>query len=376
MVIRRVAARDESMAKTARAVQWQVDHFTEIPVLVVACLRLGARDGRLPFVRMPHAAESGYWGSIYPSVQNLLLAARAMGLGASLITLPLWSVTSARRTLNLPLTVTPCCIVPLGWPRGRYGPTTRKPVDAGDAPRCVRQPRLARRESSGLLDDSAAAARNGSDHGTTRDTTRLDRNAPSVTAVLEVIDKGCVSESHPVPLLFVHGAWHAAWCWDEYFLSFFADKGYRALAVSLRGHGSSPTPKPLRTCSVADYVEDVSTVADSLPTRPVVIGHSMGGVVVQKYLESHDAPAGVLMASTPPQGYLGSGLRWMKRHPWHFAKIVITGKSLAYVNTPQLARERFFYRTDAGVPRLGLRDAAPRRERTRRLRRSAQPAPA
>jgi pimeloyl-ACP methyl ester carboxylesterase len=160
--------------------------------------------------------------------------------------------------------------------------------------------------------------------------------------MLEVIDKGCVSESHPAPLLFVHGAWHAAWCWDEYFLSFFADKGYRALAVSLRGHGTSPTPKPLRSCSVADYVEDVSFVANSLPARPVVIGHSMGGLIVQKYLESHEAPAGILMASTPPQGYLGSGLRWVKRRPWHFAKMTITGKSLPYVNTPQLARERFF----------------------------------
>ena len=129
VVIRRIAARDESMAKTARAIQWQVDHFTEVPVLVVACLRLGALEGRLPVVRMPHAAESGYYGSIYPSVQNLLLAARAMGLGASLITLPLWSVASARRTLKLPLNVTPCCIVPLGWPRGGYGPTTRRAVE-------------------------------------------------------------------------------------------------------------------------------------------------------------------------------------------------------------------------------------------------------
>jgi nitroreductase len=128
-VFRRVAARDESMAKIARAVQWQVDHLIEVPVLVVACLRLSAREGRVPFALMPHAALSGYWGSIYPSVQNLLLAARAMGLGASLITLPLWSLTSARRILNLPLSVTPCCIVPLGWPRGRYGPTTRRPVD-------------------------------------------------------------------------------------------------------------------------------------------------------------------------------------------------------------------------------------------------------
>jgi pimeloyl-ACP methyl ester carboxylesterase len=166
--------------------------------------------------------------------------------------------------------------------------------------------------------------------------------AHTLTAMLEVIERGCVSESHPVPLLFVHGAWHAAWCWDEHFLSFFADKGYCALAVSLRGHGSSPTPKRLRNCSFADYVEDVSLVADSLPTRPVVVGHSMGGLIVQKYLESHDAPAGVLMASMPPRGSLGSGLRWMKRHPWHFTKLAITGKSLAYVKTPQLARERFF----------------------------------
>lgn len=129
VVLRHAVAEDESMAKVARSIQWQVDHFTEIPVLVVACLRLGARDGRLPVVRMPHVAESAYWGSIYPSVQNLLLAARAMGLGASLITLPLWSQASARRILGLPGALTPCCIVPLGWPRGRYGPTTRKPVE-------------------------------------------------------------------------------------------------------------------------------------------------------------------------------------------------------------------------------------------------------
>ena len=40
------------------------------------------------------------------------------------------------------------------------------------------------------------------------------------------------------PVLFVHGAWHGAWCGDEHFLDFFADKGYRAVALSLRGHGA------------------------------------------------------------------------------------------------------------------------------------------
>ncbi len=124
----RIAKGDEAMEKVLRAVQWQVDHFEELPVLVVPCLRMERLNGKPPYVPLPHIATTSFFGSIYPSVQNLLLAARAMGLGASLITLPLWSVTSARSILGLPLTVTPCCVVPLGWPQGRYGPTTRRPV--------------------------------------------------------------------------------------------------------------------------------------------------------------------------------------------------------------------------------------------------------
>lgn len=121
---RRMARGDESMSKVLDAVQWQVEHFEDIPVLVVACLR----GSRMPVVPLPPIANTSYYGSIYPSVQNLLLAARAMGLGASLITLPLMSVVQSRRILGLPMSVTPACIVPLGWPRGRYGPTTRRPV--------------------------------------------------------------------------------------------------------------------------------------------------------------------------------------------------------------------------------------------------------
>jgi nitroreductase len=97
------------------------DHFEEIPVLVVACLK----GIILPW---PPMAASGAYGSIYPSVQNLLLAARAAGLGAALITLPLWSKFLAQRALGLPWNVAPCAVVPLGWPRGKYGPTTRRPV--------------------------------------------------------------------------------------------------------------------------------------------------------------------------------------------------------------------------------------------------------
>lgn len=118
---RRMSRGDPKMQKVLDAVQWQADHFEEIPVIVVACLK-GLRSV------FPPIAASSYYGSIYPSVQNLLLAARSAGLGAALITLPLWSLLSARRILGCPWNVTPCVVIPLGWPRGRYGPTTRRPV--------------------------------------------------------------------------------------------------------------------------------------------------------------------------------------------------------------------------------------------------------
>ena len=118
---RRMAQNDPPMLRIIEAVQWQADHFEEIPVIVVACL-----SGMIPL--LPRIAVSSLYGSIFPSVQNLLLAARAAGLGACLITLPLWNTFMARRALGLPWTVTPCAVIPLGWPRGRYGPTTRKPV--------------------------------------------------------------------------------------------------------------------------------------------------------------------------------------------------------------------------------------------------------
>lgn len=122
-IYRRSIARrgDEKMLRLQKAVQWQADHFEEIPVVVVACLR-GV------IAPWPRISTSSAYGSIYPAVQNLLLAARAAGLGAGLITVPLWSTVLARRALGLPWNVTPCAVVPLGWPIGKYGPTTRRPV--------------------------------------------------------------------------------------------------------------------------------------------------------------------------------------------------------------------------------------------------------
>lgn len=119
--IARANSSDESYERVHSAVEHQVDHFEEIPVLIVCCMR----NTRIGFP--PVLAASSY-GSIYPAVQNLLLAARAAGLGATLITMPLTINFLARRVLGIPWRVTPVAVVPMGWPQGGYGPTTRRPV--------------------------------------------------------------------------------------------------------------------------------------------------------------------------------------------------------------------------------------------------------
>ena len=143
-------------------------------------------------------------------------------------------------------------------------------------------------------------------------------------------------------LLFVHGAWHGAWCWEQHFLRYFADRGWLVKAVDLRGHGADADRKGLRWHRIADYVADVAEAAAALPEPPVVIGHSMGGLVVQKYLETHLAAAAVLVASAPPAGVLGTTLRFTMRHPLKFLKTNVTMSLWPIVETPELAREMFF----------------------------------
>ncbi|MUM32337.1 alpha/beta fold hydrolase, partial [Mycolicibacterium sp. CBMA 361] len=98
-------------------------------------------------------------------------------------------------------------------------------------------------------------------------------------------------------------------------------------------------------------------VADGLPTRPVVIGHSLGGFIVQKYLESHQAPAGVLLASLPPRGIGGFLWRNAKRHPLQAVRATLTTKTLRNYRTPALVREAFYSSAtpESDVVRYGAR---------------------
>jgi non-heme chloroperoxidase len=123
---------------------------------------------------------------------------------------------------------------------------------------------------------------------------------------LELLSCEPSSRRHASPLLFVHGAFAGAWVWEEHFLPWFAEQGFSAHALSLRGHGESAGHERIDWHSVHDYVDDVAAVIGELAAAPVLIGHSMGGFVVQKYLERHAVPAAILMCSVPPQGLVSA----------------------------------------------------------------------
>lgn len=159
---------------------------------------------------------------------------------------------------------------------------------------------------------------------------------------LEMISRYPSDKKKSLPILFVHGAWHAAWCWDVHFLEYFAKHGFEAHAVSLRGHGKSEGREKLRWTRISDYVEDVEKTVKQFSIPPVIIGHSMGGLVVQKYLENSSAPCAVLLASVPTAGVLATTIRIALKHPIAFAKVNFSLSLFPLVATSGLAREAFF----------------------------------
>ena len=159
---------------------------------------------------------------------------------------------------------------------------------------------------------------------------------------LEIISRFPSGGARSTPLLFIHGALHAAWCWEFHFLDYFAQHGFAAHAVNLRGHGNSEGHERLRWTRIADYVEDLENAAGQLPSSPILIGHSMGSFIIQKYLEAHSAPGAVLLTPPPPTGLGAATLRIARRHPLAFARINLTLSLFPLVATPALAREAFF----------------------------------
>lgn len=111
----------EQKERMQNAVEYLTDHFHEAPVLIVCCLELD--PGRAsPAPKMTGA-------SIYPAVQNMLLTARALGLGATLTTRHLMFEREVDEVLGMPPGAETFAIIPIGYPMGKFGPVSREPVE-------------------------------------------------------------------------------------------------------------------------------------------------------------------------------------------------------------------------------------------------------
>jgi nitroreductase len=115
--------------KNMRAAAYLAEHLAEVPVLLFPCLR--ARRIHAERLAAPNAANflRIVGGSIYPAVQNILLACRALGLGATLTSITTQYEEEIKAILGLPESITTYAMIPIGYPMGRFGPVTRVPVE-------------------------------------------------------------------------------------------------------------------------------------------------------------------------------------------------------------------------------------------------------
>ncbi|CAL9331152.1 nitroreductase family protein [Streptomyces sp. enrichment culture] len=140
------AGMDEAAyGRMVAAIEYQRDHFAETPALVIPCYRfpeprldpeglqryaeeLGP-DGTAHMARIEERFNALAEGScVYPGVQNLLLAARGLGLAANITIWHLMLEDEWKAVLGIPDDMNTFAAIPVGWPRGRFGPVSRRPV--------------------------------------------------------------------------------------------------------------------------------------------------------------------------------------------------------------------------------------------------------
>ena len=147
-----------------------------------------------------------------------------------------------------------------------------------------------------------------------------------VITYLPIQDSIVNQQSRP-PLLFLHGSFHGAWCWEEHFLPYFSSLGYPSVAISWRGTGGTFAGDGVKKVKIAEHEADLRSILEKLPTivnrsmensRPVVVCHSFGGLAVMKHLEWRQDSVKELKAIAnfcvvPPSGNGKMTLRYLRR---------------------------------------------------------------
>jgi pimeloyl-ACP methyl ester carboxylesterase len=157
---------------------------------------------------------------------------------------------------------------------------------------------------------------------------------------IEHVVREPAGERKPTPVLFLHGAWHGAWCYALW-LDDFAAHGYEAHAISLPAHGNSGRNRPLHLYGIGEYVSALASVIERIVPTPLVVGHSLGGTVLQHYLKKHRLPGAVLLAPVPVFGALPFFWRLFRKHPARFIIGGLTLNSSHWIGTPALVAEYF-----------------------------------
>ena len=158
---------------------------------------------------------------------------------------------------------------------------------------------------------------------------------------LEIRKRLPTSATRKPPLLFVHGGYCDAWCWEPYFLPWFAARGYPAYALSLRGHGASGGSGTLFAAGLDDYEADVEHVAGSLSAPPILVGHSMGAAVVERIVAKRPVRGAALLAPVPPAGLLPMAARLATQNPEYLLQM--GGLDPGRLSTAVLGTLRPFY---------------------------------
>src|SRR6266446_4048745 len=124
---------EEQYRRFMSSVTYLFDHMHEAPVLLLACLKsappAAASSALTPEVQSAMAKAARTQGaSIYPAVQNIILACRAFGLGTVLTTIHAFFEDEVREILKLPADIQTYALMPIGYPQGKFGPIKRRPV--------------------------------------------------------------------------------------------------------------------------------------------------------------------------------------------------------------------------------------------------------
>ncbi|MGV0029174.1 alpha/beta hydrolase [Phormidesmis priestleyi] len=157
---------------------------------------------------------------------------------------------------------------------------------------------------------------------------------------LELIVRSPEDNKNSQSILFIHGAYHGAWCWEEHFLDYFAELGYLAYALNLRGHGNSECSKSQKV-SFSEYLEDIDRTIQKIGKPTILVGHSLGGMLVQKYIEKNSVLAAVIMSTGTPAGLRAVGRRLLRLYPVKTIQMLLTSNPDILWHSPQVIQNFF-----------------------------------